>query len=109
MRIAREAIGNRIAQAGIVQDIQVEDFDKDGYPDLLLVGNLYEISTQLGRLDSFHGVILQNDKNGGFSWKRDANFDVSGPARAIEKIRIQDEDFFVITINNQSPVFLMLN
>ena len=39
-----------LAQVSTVEDILIEDFDQDGFLDALLVGNNYEISTQLGRL-----------------------------------------------------------
>ncbi len=96
-----------IAQASNIQDMAVEDLNKDGFKDLLIVGNNYEISTQLGRMDAFHGLILQNDGKGGFYWAQDQNFNVSGPARHLQKIKIKDTEYYVITINNNAPVFLM--
>ncbi|WKX77613.1 FG-GAP repeat domain-containing protein [Zobellia laminariae] len=65
-----------IAQASTIHDIAVEDFDNDGFKDLLIVGNTTEISTQLGRLDASHGLILRNTKEGGFEWLSNQKFDV---------------------------------
>ena len=98
-----------IAQATTVQDIGVEDLNNDGYPDLILVGNNYEISTQLGSMDASHGVILQNDKKEGFHWVPNRDFKVSGPARKLDKIKIKDKEYFVIAINNGAPVFIPNN
>ena len=98
-----------IAQATTIQDIGVEDLNDDGYSDLILVGNNYEISTQLGSMDASHGVILQNDKKAGFSWVQQTAFKVSGPARNLNKITINNKEYFVIGINNGSPSFIPNN
>ncbi len=96
-----------ISQASTVKDIWIEDFDNDGFKDLFLVGNTYEINTQLGRLDGLHGLILRNDKKGGFLWDGDQDFDVAGPSRAIRKIIIKGVEHYVIAVNNSTPVFLI--
>ena len=96
-----------ILQASSIQDIAVDDFNADGFKDLLIVGNNYEISTQLGRMDALHGLILQNDGKGGFYWSEHQKFDVSGSARNLKKLKFKDREYFVITINNDTPVFLM--
>jgi len=96
-----------IAQASTIQDIFTDDFNGDGFKDLLIVGNNYEISTQLGRMDALHGLILPNDGNGGFYWAQHQQFDVSGPARNIQKIKRKGIEYYVISVNNDAPVFLM--
>ncbi len=95
-----------IAQSSTVQDIVADDLNNDGYPDLILVGNNYEISTQLGRMDASHGLILWNDQKGGFITPQNHGLQISGPARAIRKLRINGEDHYLITINNEAPVLL---
>jgi len=96
-----------ITQASTTQDILVEDFNSDGYDDVLIVGNTYEISTQLGRLDAFHGLILLNDKKGGFTWAQNQDFDISGPARSINKIIINKKEYYIVGRNNDAPLFLI--
>ncbi|NNE01681.1 MAG: VCBS repeat-containing protein, partial [Eudoraea sp.] len=98
-----------IAQASVIRDIMVDDFNDDGFKDLFLVGNTHEISTQLGRMDALHGLILLNDKKGQFYWAQDQNFDVQGPARSIQKINIDTRDYYIVGINNAAPVFLIKN
>lgn len=98
-----------ISQATITQDILISDLNDDGFEDLLLVGNSYEISTQLGRMDASHGIILLNDKKGLFYWVQSPEIDIPGPARAIEKIRLNKSDCFIVGINNNSPIFLIKN
>lgn len=95
-----------LAQVSTVQDMLVEDFDNDGFLDVLLVGNNYEISTQLGRLDGSHGVFLKNDTKGGFTTLLNQNYDINGASRSIEKIKITDRIFYVVGRNNDTPIFL---
>lgn len=93
-------------QNSSINDIEIDDFNNDGFKDLLLVGNNYEISTQLGRLDALNGLLLINDQHGFFNVERKQNFKTSGPARDINKIKIQNKVYYIITINNSEPVFL---
>lgn len=94
------------AQESSVNAIAVDDINQDGYLDLLLVGNNYEISTQLGRLDASHGVLLLNDKSGFFKESSDQSFNVAGAARDIKKIKIGGDDYFIISMNNERPIFV---
>ena len=98
-----------ITQASSVRDIHVEDLDDDGFKDLILIGNNYEISTQLGSMDASHGVILMNDGAGGFYWAGNQDFSVSGPSRNINQIRINNKGYYIIGINNSSPVLIPNN
>jgi len=95
-----------LAQVSTVQDIAIENFNDDNYPDLILVGNNYEISTQIGRMDASHGVILLNDQMGGFIGDKVHSLNISGPARDLKKIKIKGINHYVITINNGAPIFL---
>jgi hypothetical protein len=97
------------SQVSTVNAIQVDDFNNDGFLDLLLAGNNYEISTQLGRLDASHGSLLLNDKLGFFKMTQDQSFDIAGPARSINKITINNKTHYLIGINNAAPIFLIQN
>lgn len=94
------------AQSSSVNDIAVSDWSGDGYPDLLLVGNNFEISTQLGRQDALHGVLLINDQNGGFTEHFPQTFDVPGAARKIVEIKVKGESRWLVGRNNDKPVML---
>ncbi len=96
----------RIAQSSTVRDMLFDDVNSDGYKDLLIIGNDYEISTQLGRLDALRGVILQNDKNGGFFWQKNPSLHIEGASRNIHKIKINDQERYVIGRNNKAPLFI---
>ena len=89
-----------IAQSSTIHDIATDDFDNDGFIDMLIVGNTYEINTQLGRMDAMHGLILRNDRKGGFQWSAEQNIDIKGAARTIKKVSINGSPHFIIGINN---------
>lgn len=97
------------AQVSSVNDIHAEDFNNDGFRDLLLVGNNFEISTQLSSLDASRGVLLLNDTQGGFYSATGQKFDVSGAARRIAKVEYQGNEYLLITRNNDQPIFLKIN
>ena len=98
-----------MAQISSVNDIAIDDYNNDGFMDVFLVGNNYNINTQLGKLDASHGIILLNNKIGFFDESLDQDFDISGEARNIEKLLINNEMFYVISINNDSPIFIKLH
>lgn len=94
------------AQMSSVNAITVDDFNNDGQMDLFMVGNNYEISTQLGRMDASHGVMMLNDGAGFFKEHTNQKFNVAGAARDIKKIVIKGDEYFVIAMNNDRPLFL---
>jgi len=98
-----------MAQISSVNDIALDDYDSDGFTDVLLVGNNYNINTQLGKLDASHGLILLNNKKGFFYESLDQDFNISGEAKHIETINIKGELYYIISINNDIPVFLKVN
>jgi len=93
-----------MAQWSTIQTLLVDDFNNDGYPDVLTAGNLYEVNTQFSRLDASHGVLLLNDKKGGFKTSININksFNISGPARSLNKIKIKNKLYYLVGINNDS-------
>ena len=93
-------------QISRVFDIQKYDFNNDGFLDLFIVGNDYEISTQLGRLDASHGTVLLNNAKGEFKVSEGIIPPISGAARDIEIIEIDNTTHFIISFNNARPVIL---
>lgn len=95
-----------LAQVSTIFDIQIDDFNNDSYLDVLLVGNNYEISTQLGRLDGSQGLLLLNDQQRFFEEVKQQKFNISGPARSIEKLDINGKTHYIVGLNNSTPVLL---
>lgn len=94
------------AQLSSVNAISVEDFNTDGKPDVFLVGNNYEISTQLGRLDAQKGTLFINEGEVSFKPVKVASFGISGACRAIQPFTYRDIPMWIVTRNNQKPIFI---
>jgi len=92
-------------QNSSINHILVEDLNFDGYKDVVLTGNNFELSTQLGRLDASHGIALINDKKGFFNTKNLPLFDIFGQIRDIEPLMLKDEKIYVIGRHKDSLLF----
>lgn len=96
------------AQTAPVHAMYPYDFNNDGAIDVLIAGNDYEVSTQLGRLDGMIGMILINDKHD-FTKSSARVLDFKGAARDIDTVQIKNDTYFIITRNGEKPIFLKLN
>ncbi len=97
------------SQLSSIKTIYLNDFNRDGYMDLLAAGNDYGISTQLSRLDASHGILLINDKNGFFTIDTENYLNIPGESRDIAEISIQEKKYLIITLNDARPLFLKMN
>jgi enediyne biosynthesis protein E4 len=97
------------AQLSSVNDFWIEDFNGDSFPDLLLVGNNYEVSTQLGRLDALHGMVFLNNGQANFAPQNASGIAISGACRHVQKIILSDQEYYIITRNNDKPIFIKRN
>ena len=104
----RKRVMQSAAQVAPVHDMLIEDFNHDGAVDLLLVGNSFEISTQLGRQDALTGRLLLNNGLGEFT-TGSLPMPVNGAARDIEKINIDGKPLLIITRNNREPFIINSN
>jgi len=98
-----------MAQISSVNTLFLYDFNHDGFFDILIAGNGPEISTQLGKLDALHGLILINNQHGYFNLAPNQSFDISGQVRDIKKIKIKGSPYLVIARNNNTPIFFKIN
>jgi len=94
-----------LVQSSSVNDIYLERNDKEMINEILMVGNNFEISTQLGRLDASHGLLLQNDESGNIGYKQ--SLGISGAARRIKKMNVNGKQSLIIALNNEAPIFLV--
>ena len=53
------------------------DVNNDGFDELILAGNRFNLNTQLGQLDANHGLILKYE-NEKFSTFKNHNFNLNG-------------------------------
>ncbi|WP_207513537.1 VCBS repeat-containing protein [Longitalea luteola] len=64
------------------------DYNKDGHEDLLLCGNMNKARLRPGKSDANHGVLLQNDGKGGFTYvnQQRSGFYLKGDVRSVAAI-----------------------
>jgi len=97
----------REAQLAPVYGILASDFDADGHIDLILAGNFDGVKPEIGRMSASRGLFLRGDGKGGFAAVQTAEsgFLVNGQARDIQRLRTRRGDLFVVTRNNDRPLF----
>lgn len=82
------------------------DFDQDGYPDVLAVGNFYENQPSIGKLDASNGWFLQGDGKSGFRvvpWQEHGFF-VPGEGRDIKLLKDASGKKRILIARNNSTV-----
>ena len=99
------------AQISPVYAIHVQDFNKDGLPDLLLGGNLYEVKPEVGRYDASYGVCLLNQGGQGFKAVHNSAVDLKldGQVRDIESIKLGGEVLLLTAKNNDKVQAIAVN
>jgi enediyne biosynthesis protein E4 len=97
----------REAQIAPVHGILARDVDGDGAPDLLLAGNFDGVKPEIGRMSAGYGLFLRGDGRGGFVpvRARESGFVVRGQARDIQRLRTRQGDLFIVSRNDDAPLF----
>jgi hypothetical protein len=95
------------AQLAPVYAILPTDVDGDGRTDLLLAGNFDGFRPEIGRMAASFGLLLRGDGKGTFTPSRapESGFFVPGQARDIARLRTAAGETYVVTRNNDAPLF----
>jgi enediyne biosynthesis protein E4 len=85
-------------QLSTCEAILADDFDGDGFVDLALGGNFYEMAPSIGRFDASYGSILRGDGKGNFKPvnPNETGFVLRGAVRDIKKVG----KYIVVSKNN---------
>jgi hypothetical protein len=99
------------AQVSSVNRIMVEDFDKDGKLDILLTGNLYSSEVETPRNDAGHGLFLKGNGKGRFKSASPAQsgFFTPGDVKNMEKIKVKNKNYLLITNNDSYLQSIRIN
>jgi len=91
-----------ICQISPVKDIAIDDLNKDGNLDLILVGNAYTADSEIGNYDASFGHYLQGTGNGQFNYiaNRDHGMYVEGDARKVVIAKNKGKKYIVVATNN---------
>ena len=91
-----------MAQITSVNAIQVEDFDKDGNLDMVLLGNLYGAEVETPRNDAGVGLLMKGDGNGNFTAvpMHRSGLYIPGEIKHIRSIQVSDQRMLLFARNN---------
>ena len=91
------------AQFSPVYKIVVEDWNHDGLPDLLLMGNNDYARLKMGKVDANFGIVLLNDGKGNFHNLecKDSGLLIAGDVKDAAVINVGPDKILLIGINNK--------
>ncbi|MCK5704900.1 MAG: VCBS repeat-containing protein, partial [Cyclobacteriaceae bacterium] len=94
------------AQMAPVFGIVTQDFNLDGFTDLLLVGNDYSLELMTGRIDASNGQLLLGKGDGNFKALKpyESGFIVKGDAKGIVSLFNHSENQVILTTQNKDSL-----
>ncbi len=84
-----------MAQLSTINDLVIDDFDKDGMNDLIVVGNSYDADVSTGNYDAMAALFLKGDGKGHFTADTKSGLPTEGEIRRI--IPLQNK--FILLLN----------
>lgn len=97
-------------QFSCVCDIYCTDLNGDGKNDLVLGGNDSHFTPQFSKLDASFGHVLINDKDGNYTRvdNKNSGFFVRGDIKEFVEVKINNDNYLLVAINNQKPKLFKL-
>lgn len=94
------------AQMAPVFGIITRDFNRDGFTDLLLVGNDYSLELMSGRIDSSNGLLLMGKGDGNFKalMPYESGFIVKGDAKGFAGLYDHSGNELILTTQNKDSL-----
>jgi hypothetical protein len=100
----------RMSQVSSVNDILIDDFTKDGIPDILLAGNLLGSEVETPVNDASFGTLLMGLGNGKFEYlpSKKTGLYISGETKHLKKITLGNakNPYILVIRNNKKPILL---
>ena len=96
------------AQVSPIKGVLVNDFNADGFKDILLVGNHYGVEVETIRYDAGYGTVLLGDGNNNFNFipPYKSGFFIPSDTRDINHLKLQNnQNIIIVTNNNTTPSF----
>ncbi|MGZ3938587.1 MAG: FG-GAP repeat domain-containing protein, partial [Flavisolibacter sp.] len=100
-----------MVQLSSVNAIHCMDVNNDGFPDLVLGGNLFDFQPQLEQVDGSTGDVLINDHRGNILWTDVAQTGLvlKGQLKDIVEIRSRNKIGLLFLQNDEQPLLYKLN
>lgn len=95
------------AQFSAISQITSGDYNHDGHPDLLLLGNHTDNRLKIGSLDANYGCLLQGDGKGHFSYVKQpaAGICVLGDVKSVSEIKVNKQPYLVVGVSDGAVQF----
>jgi hypothetical protein len=92
------------AQLFPILSFEIDDVNRDGYSDILAVGNKNAVQPDIGRLDAGYGLILLGDGKGKFTAidQKQSGLFVPGEGRDIRSMMASGKKNYLVSRNNNS-------
>jgi len=90
------------AQLSSVNDILINDYNKDGHQDLLIAGNMYGTEVRTPRNDASIGLLITGDGKGKFESHphTESGFFVPYDVKNMAEIMIENTRYVIVASNN---------
>jgi hypothetical protein len=90
------------AQFSSVNDILIDDYNNDSYPDILIAGNMYGTEVRTPRNDAGIGLLLTGDGKGNFKSENhmDSGFFVPYDVKSLVELKTGDSKYVLVGCNN---------
>jgi len=100
-----------MAQMSSINQIIVNDFDKDSNLDVVIAGNLYMTEVETPRNDAGIGLFLKGDGKGGFepvTGSKSGLF-IDGDVKDLAMIKVQGKEYLIVVKNYDYIQFVKIN
>ncbi|WOD44160.1 VCBS repeat-containing protein [Hwangdonia lutea] len=99
------------AQVSSINDILIDDFNKDGFKDILVAGNMYQSEIETTRNDASYGLLLLHNGKNNFKpiSALESGIGIKGMVKDLSIIKQKDSKSILVTINNDSMVVYKWN
>ena len=99
------------AQTSSINKILVDDYDKDGFLDFVVAGNLYVSEVETPRNDAGYGLFLKGNGKGVFKpvSAAESGFFVPGDVKDMATINFQGKEYIIAAKNSDYLQFVQLN
>jgi hypothetical protein len=91
-------------QVSPVKSSMVNDFNGDGFKDILIVGNHYGVEVETTRYDAGYGALLLGDGDNNFKFlsPKESGFYTPHDSRSISVIKQKNSNYLVVVTNNNA-------
>lgn len=99
------------AQLSSINEILVADYNKDGFLDLLVAGNLFESEVETPRNDAGYGLYLKGNGKGYFTplTATESGFFVPGDVKGMQPLTFNSKKYLLVVKNNEHTQYVKID